>query len=250
MKPSYSFEGSLYKAPEKKFKETVFFVHFYEGSKALLRKHISLVRSLGYDAFAFNLKYDFSPFHLPIASRGRIGVKHVYADEIEKCMNEVHGPKIVYAFSNPVAAAIEAMERRFCTDTVALIADSGPSGDLVKSIYSLYKEQNRLGPLPLRLAATPLLSLAWSPLLHKDTREQLSHFPQDFPVLSIRGWKDPLIPADQIDAIFENQPKLDWQKVALPAAGHLNGLRDFPDEYIPPLKRFLTEVSTPLVETP
>ena len=66
-----------------------------------------------------------------------------------------------------------------------------------------------------------------------------------FPIFSIRGWKDNLIPPQDIDRHFEPHKNLDWRKLSLPDAGHLNGLRDFESEYIGPLTKFLKEFSSP-----
>jgi hypothetical protein len=250
MKSSYPFAGQIFPAEVKKFSELIFFVHFFEGNKKLLKRHIELVNSLGFDAFAFNLDDDFSLTRPPITSEGRLGYKHVFADQIERLLNDLPGDKIVYSFSNPTGAAIEAMARRGCSDIKGMIADSGPSGQFLKSVYNLYaqdKMQNQ--PLVFKLLATPILSLIWSPRLHGDLAEELAQFPKDFPILSIRGWKDPLISPDQIDQVFNPQTHLDWRKLALPEAGHLNGLRDFESDYVPAVRSFLREIATPVKET-
>lgn len=246
MTVSYPFEGEMFPAKERKFQETVFFVHFYDGTKRQLHRHIELVNSLGYDAFAFHLENRFSVFRPPVSTDGHFGFKHFYADQIELLLNRINGRKIVFAFSNPSGGAIEALGRRRCVDIAGLILDSGPSGKLMRSIGNLYSKEKIIRPAVLRWAAMPLLSLLWSPRLHSDLREDLDRFPDDFPILSIRGWKDELISPDQIDAVFEPHPNLDWRKLSLPEAGHLTGLRDFPQEYVPGVKQFLAEISTPL----
>lgn len=80
--------------------------------------------------------------------------------------------------------------------------------------------------------------------MHKDVHDQLATFPKGFRILSIRGWKDMLIPPNHIDGIFERHANLDWRKLSLPKAGHLNGLKDFREEYIAGLAPFLDEVAT------
>lgn len=241
----FPYGGTLYRAPEKKFRELVFFVHFYDGNQRLLKRHIEFVLELGFDAFGFELERDFSLNHPPLTGDLRFGYKHVYAAQIERLLNELPGDKIVYSFSNPTGAAIEAMARRNCSDVKALVCDSGPSGKFVRSVYNLYTREKVIPFAPLRWLATPLLCLAWSPALHGDVPAHLETFPEHFPVLSIRGWKDPLISPDQIDAVFEGHPRLDWRRLDLPEAGHLNGLRDFPDEYKPAVEKFLKEVASP-----
>ncbi|HRO66108.1 MAG TPA: hypothetical protein PL182_00935 [Pseudobdellovibrionaceae bacterium] len=242
----YPHDGQFYPASEKKFSEVVFFVPFFEGTKEKLRRHVQFVNDLGYDAFAFTLQDNFSVLHPPISSRKNFGFKHLYADQIEELLNMIPGNKIVFAFSNPGAAAIEALSWRKCQDIKALICDSGPSGKFKKSARNLYGNVKTVGPFPVLWLLTQLFSYVWSAQLHADVEGQLRSFPKDFPVLSIRGWKDAVIPPDHIDVIFDPQTHLDLQKLALPEAGHLNGLRDFGDLYRPAVARFLASVSTPL----
>lgn len=248
-KQELPFQGEFFLSRNKKYEELIFFVHFYEGSPKQLLRHIKLVNSLGFDAFAFQLfgnHKNLISLHPPISSRGQYGVKHTYADQIEILLNMIPGKKIIYSFSNPTGSAIEAMARRQVSDTVALVCDSGPSGKFIPSAYNLYTHEYKLNPLPLRLVLAPILSLGWSFYLHKDLQTDLKKFPAGFKILSIRGWKDLLIPPDHIDAVFAPQKHLDWTKLSLPEAGHLTGLRDFKADYVPGLEKFLTSVATPL----
>lgn len=242
----FPYGGTLYRSPNKKYKELVFFVHFYDGSQRLLKRHIELVLELGYDAFGFELERDFSLAHPPITSDLRFGYKAVYASQIERLLNDLPGDKIIFSFSNPTGATLEAMARRNCSDVKALICDSGPSGKFVRSVYNLYAKEKVIKFLPLRLLAVPLLSFGWSPAFHSDLHKHLATFPRGFPILSIRGWKDPLISPDQIDVVFEPHTQLNWRKLNLPEAEHLNGLRDFHDEYVPVVADFLKRASTPI----
>lgn len=246
MNQSYPYDGEFFPTKEKKFEEIVFFVPFFEGTKNKMKRHVEMVNELGYDAFAFTLQDDFSITRPPISSRKHFGFKHLYADQIEDLLNRLPGKKIVYSFSNPTAAAIEALSYRQCQDVAGLVCDSGPSGKFMKSVKNLYSTYKGIGPFPVVWMITPLFSYIWSRRLHEDMHEQLETFPKDFPVLSIRGWKDNIIPPDHIDAVFDSHRNLDLQKLALPDAGHLNGLRDFHDQYVPPVTRFLKSCSTPL----
>lgn len=248
-KQELPFDGEFFLTNNKKFDELIFFVHFYEGSKKHILRHIRLVNKLGFDAFAFHLKgthKELASLKLPISAKGAFGAKHIYADQIETLLNLIPGKKIIYSFSNPSAAAIEAMARRHCSDTVALICDSGPSGRFISSAFRLFTQEYNIKFLPLKIALTPLLSIGWSPFFHKDLHEDLKTFPQGFNILSIRGWKDALISATEIDEVFEPHKQLDWIKLSLPEAEHLTGLRDFKEEYAPAVKHFLEKTATPL----
>lgn len=261
---SLPYNGRLAKAKTKKFNETILFVPFFNSAQKSLQRHVDFVNELGYDAVTFDLHQtpailDFSQGLLtplkqwrqlsqtwkpPVNANMKFGLKHIYADQIENLLNLLPGKKIVFAFSNPGGAAIEALARRHCADVTGLICDSGPSGKFVDSFMNLAKHDWKIDSALLRWSMAPILSLAWSPALHKDVAADLNSFPKDFKVLSIRGWKDVLIPPNHIDAIFEAQHQVAWQRLSLPAAGHLVGLRDFYDEYAPPVTKFLASVST------
>lgn len=246
-KQELPFDGEFFLARNKRYEELIFFVHFYEGKKKQLLRHIKFVNELGFDAFAFQLKgthKDIVSWRPLLSSKGVFGVKHVYADQIETLLNVIPGKKIIFSFSNPTASAIEAMARRRCSDTPALICDSGPSARFLESALSLATHEYKIRPFPLRWALTPLLSAGWSPFFHKDLKKDLDTFPQDFKILSIRGWKDKLIPAKHIDEVFEPHAQLAWTKLSLPEAEHLTGLRDFKEEYKPAVERFLKSIAT------
>ena len=245
----FPFEGQLFLAPEKKYKEIIFFVHFYGGQKKKLRRHIQFVNDLGFDAFAFNLyrtKISFKLWQIPIAPNGRLGLKHVYSQQIDQLLNLIPEKKILYTFSNPSASGIESMARRFCQDSVAVICDSGPSARFEESFNNMAKKDYNLNNWIIRKASLKVLTPFWSPHAHRDIHQDLGIFPKGFKILSIRGWKDHLISPEQIDDVFEPHSQIDWRKLSLPLAGHLNGLRDFPEEYRPPVQKFLEEVATPL----
>jgi fermentation-respiration switch protein FrsA (DUF1100 family) len=240
-------DGEFFLSKSKRFDELIFFVHFYDGSKRQVIRHIKLVNELGFDAFAFQLHgthNDILNFELPLSPNGKFGAKHIYADQIEHLLNIIPGNKIIFSFSNPSASAIEAMARRNCADTKALICDSGPTARFMPSAYNLYTHEYGLKSRLLKWTITPILSLGWSPFLHKDMKKDLNKFPKGFPILSIRGWKDKLIPPSHIDEVFEGHPQLNWIKLSLPEAEHLTGLRDFKEEYVPSVERFLKDVGT------
>jgi hypothetical protein len=250
-KKKFPNKGEFFFARERKHEELIFFVPFYGGVKKQLLRHIRMVNKMGYDAFAFELEGDLTSvfqLKLPITSNGKFGVKHQYANQIEFLLNALPGQKIVFSFSNPCASAIEAMARRHCEDTPAMICDSGPTNRFMQSAYELYTHEIKVPFLPLRLAMTPIVSMGWSPLLHKDVHTDLETFPDGFPLLSIRGWKDLLIPPTHIDEVFEPHKNLNWQKLALPEAEHLTGLRDYRKLYVETVTEWLEELESSIAD--
>lgn len=246
---SFPDGGELFKAAEKKSEHLVFFAHFFKGHKKALRRHIDLVNELGFDAYAFNLKDDLKDhFYMPYSIHSKkFGMKHALADQIGQHLELLtdYKTKILFAFSNVAGCAIEAHTRRLKegkNDVIAMICDSGPGGDnFFQSSYMLLQEQIGVQSLPLKILGTPAVAFGWSPKLNKDIRHDLDSFPEGFPILSIRGWRDRLITPSDIDKVFDHHKNLNWKKLSLPEAGHLNGLRDFPSEYKPAVEEFLSQ---------
>lgn len=240
---SYPDDGELFKSEQKKSDHLIFFVHFFQGHKKALKRHVDLVNELGYDAYVFNLRDDLKEHQFVPYSHvsKKFGMKHALADQIEEHLNLLpeYKTKIVFAFSNVSGSAIEVMARRPQQDVVALICDSGPGAAFMYSSFQLLEHQMKVKLLPLKAALTPVVMLSWSPELHRDIPKDLQKLPEGFPVLSIRGWKDPMISPAHIDKIFEHAPNIHWIKLGLPQAAHLNGLRDYPQEYRAGLESFL-----------
>jgi hypothetical protein len=242
--PVLSFNGEFVAAPDKRFQETIVFVPFYKAKRPQLSRHRDLARDLGFDCVLFDLKDEIS-LKMISAQKG-FGLKHVWADQVEKILNEVPGRKIVYAFSNPSSSAIEAIVRRNASDIAGLVCDSGPSTRFLESFLNYYKMEEPVFSSPLRFANAMLMTLAWSPHFASTVQSDMRRLPKNFPVLSIRGWKDPLITLDQIDLVFEPHHQIALRKLSLPKAVHLNGLKDFRDEYAPAVSEFLRSIATPL----
>jgi len=247
LKTHFPFHGELHKAPKKLFQETVLLVPFYGARKPSLKRHVEFLNELGYDVLIFDLYKDTRSLKVKLLSSNELmGVKHIWADQVEAMLNSIPGKKIVFAFSNPSASAIEAIAKRNATDIAGLVCDSGPSGDLLTSMVNYFTHEEPIHFFPLKWAAAAAMTFLWSPNFIQAIHSDLSQLPEGFKVLSIRGWKDKLIPAHFIDQVFEPHLNLDWQKLSLPQSGHLNGLRDFREEYELPVRQFLESISTSL----
>lgn len=230
-----------------KFEETLVFVPFFGGGRSQLKKHIELIEGLGFTTEFIDLDDEFKALFTNVFSANKgLGFKHVWADRIESALNQIPGKKIVFSMSNPSSGAIEAISRRAASDIRALICEGGPTNNFWESIVNYLTHEKPIGFKPARWALAAATTVLWTPDFRKSLHEDLSVLPSKFPILSIRGWKDPLIDSKDIDAVFEGHENLDWQKLSLPEAGHLNGLKDYPDEYTGPLKKFLEKVATPL----
>lgn len=247
LKKSYPFSGELHQSQNKKYSETVLIVPFYGAKKSSLARHVDFLNEVGYDVVLFNLQREPRNWKLVnsiVSSELEFGLKHIWADQIEAMLNSIPGRKIVFAFSNPTASAIEAIARRNAYDIAGLVCDSGPSGDLFKSMIAYFSSEEPIRLTPFKYAASFVTSLIWHPQYRDAFHKDIAKLPIGFRILSIRGWKDKIITVDQIDKVFEPHQNVDWQKLSLPQAAHLNGLKDFRSEYEKPVADFLKELSS------
>lgn len=241
----WPFAGEYLAASERRFEAVILMVPFFKARKVHLKRHMLFLNELGFDALVFDLYPPPKKWTDPLlASNGKIGLKALWADQIEKLLNEIPGKKIVYSFSNPSAAAIQAIARRKSWDVLGLVCDGGPSIDLYQSMINYYTTEEPISFGPEKTLKALLTCGIWSPRFLWDLQEDVKALKKDFPVLSIRGWKDPLIPVHHIDPVFELNPTLHLEKLSLPEAGHLNGLRDFPQLYKPAVEKFLLSLGS------
>lgn len=239
-------QGKINPAQNKKYHDLIFFVHSSEKDKEQIQQHIDLVNNFGFDAFTFLAHDQLSVFNLPITSEINFGFQHQVANQIEQLLNQLDGKKIIFSFSQSSSAAIEAIAHRAAYDVSALICDSGPAADVLSSAYNTIVHEKQLSTIE-RFIKLPLFSLMWNLSPESSLYTNLKNLPKDFKILSIRGWKDKLIPASQLDLIFEPHSHLDWRKLSLPRAEHQCGLKDSPDEYKSGLGKFLSEVATKIL---
>lgn len=232
-------------AAEKKFEETVVMVPFFGGTRDQLRRHIEWLNETGYDVVAFDLKFELRNLPLSVTQK-KLGLKYAWSDVIEGVLTSVGGPQLVFSFSSPSSSALIAVERliqRRASNVKAIVFDGGPFKNVLSCNWNYMKFETKL-PFAFQLPVAVLATAAWG-LDHNQTLERsLKSLPEGFPILSIRGWNDPLVPPRAIDAAFETSKHLDLSILALPEGGHLNGLRNFPEEYKPRVEKFLRSFST------
>ncbi len=237
--------GEMFPSPHKKFQETVLLVPFFGAEKKNLRRHIEFLNESGFDCVLMELRDNWSGIATNLfSSQMEFGLKHIWADQIEGILNEIPGDKIIFAFSNPSASAIEAVARRHAADVKGLICDGGPSGQLWHSMVNYFTHEISLVLYPIKAAAALLTASLWHPHFLEVISQDLEKFPKGFRVLSIRGWKDPLITPKMIDMVFEPHTQIDWQKLSIPEGKHVDGLKEHPEEYKAPVLQFLKEIAT------
>jgi pimeloyl-ACP methyl ester carboxylesterase len=242
------FEGELHRSEKRRHAETVVFIHHYGGSKKTVLRHVRVVNDLGFDAVAFNL------FHfeigkapkLPITADLKFGTRYLWAQQIEAILNSVPGKKIVYSFSMPSISAVDAISRRQGGDVAALICDGGPFLDLPACTWNLYTHEYVVKSRILRGVFTAAGLAMFGLGVKADLPGQFRKIPAGFPVLSIQGAHDPLVPRSAIEEFFSYGKHLELEEYIIPDGVHLDGLKRAPEEYVAMVRSFLGKVGTPI----
>ena len=79
----------------------------------------------------------------------------------------------------------------------------------------------------------------WGPGAFARSQQALREWPQNVPILSIRGGRDPLVFPENIEGIFQDHPQLKLKTWLIPDAHHMDGLKMFPENYRKTLEDFL-----------
>ncbi len=237
-------EGEWNLATNKKYAETIIFVHHFGGSKRTLLRHARLLNELGYDCVRFNLKYNMTetPQKISLSGDFKLGLRRIWADQTQDILNLVPGAKIVFSFSMPGAAAIEAISRRGAHEIKGLICDSGPFLQIVEATWRLYKIAYRIENRLLRGVYTAFSFSMWGFGFKSEMKSYFANFPQGFRILSIRGGKDKLVPSPAINDFFTLARACDVEVLKIPEADHLEGLKKFSKIYIASVKMFLEKL--------
>ena len=237
-------QGEIIKSPNKKYSETIVFVPFFFGKKQNMKRHALFMAELGYDSVIFNLSYKWHKVIPKLKESLSLGwgIKHIWTTEITKILDTIPGDKILFAFSNPSTAALEAAVLRNLKDVKAIIFDGGPFYDLLKCNWNFFTHQKKKTGLK-KVAWNAYARGIWTIEHEKEIARDLSALPKNFPVLSIRGWLDPLVPTSCIEKAFQGHDQIDLEILNLPEGGHLDGLKKFPEVYTARVSAFLESIS-------
>jgi pimeloyl-ACP methyl ester carboxylesterase len=207
-----------------------------------LARSIHLVHQLGLDAVWFPLMYNSLEFHAlpPVASDGW-GFGRVWTNQIARVLKSVQGPKILFTHSMPSNSAMVAVSEN-PQDVICWICDGGPFLRIFECVNNLFKKHFKMkAPAAYLLSA---FSIVWYGRdFQRSLPEKLLSLPTGFPVLSLRGEKDPLVSPEAIDDFFAAGTQLRLIKKSFPEGGHLDLLKRFPQEYEEAIRMFLISVS-------
>lgn len=241
------YEGFILEPSNLRFKETIVFTHHWGGQKNSPRAHMDYVASLGFRSISFS-----QSFHSPKSLRPRVdllpqafgGLRHVWAQELSEILDLTEGDKILFSFSMPSGSALMSLGDRNAKDIKAWICDGGPFLKPHTCYWNYFKYQKPIKNWILRESAVLGSYLLFGNLgFKKDAQKAFSKLPSQFPILSIRGWQDPLVPPSAIEELFSLAPEANVEVLSLPEAGHIDGLKKSPNEYKTRVKRFLEKTA-------
>lgn len=241
------YNAEWMRAAQKRSPLTIVFVHHFGGSKRTVLRHVKMVNELGYDAIRFDLilQDQTSLKNLfPITADLKVGMRHFWAQQVEAILNAIEGPKVLFTFSMPSTAAIEAIGQRNAQDVRGWICDGGPFSQLLRCTWNLFQHEYKVKSQILRGVLTVAATAVWGLHYERDLKASLAQIPARFPVLSIRGGKDPLVPEMAIEEFFDLQDHLSVQVYVIPEAHHLDGIKVAPAEYRDRIATFLKTLRT------
>ncbi len=240
-------DGEYFPSPHKKYREVVILVHHFGGNKHTLKRHQQFYNDLGFDCVGFNLS--FQNIHnlnkWPLTADFKFGPRAVWVEEVERILNAVSGPKIIVSFSFPSIAVAQAIARRWASDIRAWMTEGGPFVQVWRCYWNYVGIEMKIKNPVLRASlATLSYEILAGAKVEADLRDALQKFPAGFPILSIRGWQDPLVPLSALEAAFNEPYKSSLQTLSLPHSGHIDGIKRDAEEYKGSIETFLKKYST------
>lgn len=230
-------------AKSKKFQETVVLTHHFGGNGALMRRHQEFLSEVGYDSIAFDYSLS-SPASkqspLQLLMRMYRGAHTVWRRELLQVLNECPGDKFILSFSFPSCAVLSLLAENHRTDIKGWLSDGGPFLKLWTCMNNYFRYEKPIShAIPRALATAGGVFFVGSPFYLKDMRRWVKKIDPNFPILSIRGGRDELVPEDAIEEVFKIRSDLNLEVLRLPEAGHMQGLRKYPELYKPAVAHFL-----------
>lgn len=226
-------------APVKKYPETIVFIHNMFGSARSQIKHQHWLNDLGYNTVSFDIAAASKNKTALLYSRRfsfSLGNFSIWQNHMEKVLEDVPGPKIIYAFSGPALSALVASSKR--SDIKKVICDGGPFSNIAENTRNLFRPQSGLSyNLGTRLLAVSCSTL-WENSALNLLEKSLKTWKPSCPILSIRGMKDPICPPETLKKALDSLP-FTPEVLELSEGRHLDGFKKFPDLYKSAVEDFL-----------
>lgn len=251
------YDGELLLSPNKKFKETIVFVHHFGGNKRTTKRHQNLVLELGFDCVTFNLFENSQGKEIDGFERVKRLILHLFkgkktyvanwTKELNDILNSIEGSKIIFSLSSPSTSAVGVLGKLKRKDIKAWVCDGGP----FVQIWSCFKNYAALETK----TKNPIISYIHTTLgfiffgglgYNRRMTLWLKDLPKDLPILNFRAALDQLVPEKAIEGFFALNVELEPEVVRLEHSGHLEGIKTEKGLYHSKLSDFLSKHATPL----
>ncbi|MEM7646142.1 MAG: hypothetical protein AAF203_04465, partial [Pseudomonadota bacterium] len=246
----------LHPADKKRYDVTVVMVHHMWGNHKTTWRHYRYLNEKGFDCVSFDLVMGSNKIqweYHPVLRYLYKGVFYVWTRQIRSVLDTIPGKKIIFSFSGPSLSSFWASEGR--NDITKVICDGGPFQDVYKNSKQMFYHEVGIKNSFLNSLAAFLGTIMWGFRPLDKLYKVLRNWSVNIPILSIRGVRDPIVNLESIDRVFKPHKFLNLKILELQYGKHLDGFRDFPEQYCKALMPFLiekTEVSKeiPIVPPP
>lgn len=228
-----------------RFKETIVFTPHFGGDLTSIRRHQEFFNQLGYETELVPYEFGIQKNAPSAIFYMKSGVKGLWLDQLTETLDRIPGPKIIFSFSFPSCIVFQLMAEKPRADVKGWITDGGPFLWPWLGIKNYFK-YTRQDLLKLQLFAVGAFGfvILGGPIYKWRINRWARNMPRTFPILSIRGGKDALVPEMSIEALFNLNKDMNLKVLRLPEAEHLQGLKQFPEKYRNAVVQFLTPLST------
>ena len=246
-------DGQWLHPKHRKYKESIVFIHHFGGNKSSLFAYARLVNDLGFSALIFTQSHhvrNLSSLHFLTSTASAIlsprGYPGLWKSDLKKQLRTTSDDLIFYSFSSP-SMIVPSLISNKRNKAKAWICDGGPFSHFEQCFNNYFTRYLKVSNPTMVKALYLTTYLSWNKWsLDKNLQRELSALPKNFPVLSLKGCKDLLVPPEFIDEVFKDHNHLDITSVNLEKSGHLNGLMMEKEAYRGAVKEFLQTVATPL----
>jgi pimeloyl-ACP methyl ester carboxylesterase len=228
-------------------KPVVVFVHNMYGSYRSFHRHVKMFNEMGYSTVAFDLVHASinKEAPKPVLVASPLAFMYVkWTEQITDVLDSIPGQKIVFSFSGPSISALISVSSR--KDIEKCICEGGPFREFWACTYRMFTLEKKITNPIKRWFWTTGACLLWGPFAFRHLTEALGIWNPKLPLLSIRGAEDLIVFPQNIQNVFENQNHINLQIFLIEKGQHLDGLKNFPEEYKKAISSFLNgKISIP-----
>lgn len=238
-----------FRAETKRYRDVIVIVHQFGGHHRQYKNLQKWWADQGFDSVSFDLSFQTWPPRLKRASDLEYflaGSRHLWARQIKEVFEQIDAPILISSFSMPSVAALEAMVELPHKKFSGWISEGGPFVNSIQCFWNFFKVFSPVINPVFRIGAIGVSQLALGYYdVEKDAQVYLSELPANFPILSVRGWQDPIVAPVYIEQFFALGKHLDQIEVlALPEGQHVDGFRKNREEYLPRVEAFYRRVAS------